>query len=75
LSLSVLNPGLQGALGKVNFFLAALADVFLVELIGEYFLFHSAVGAFAGKRLQMFLGLKSGAMHGCGHIFPPFINY
>jgi hypothetical protein len=67
-----LNPGLQGALGKVDFFLAAFTDMFLFELIGEDFLFHSAVGAFADKRLQVFLGLKSGAVHGCGHDLPPF---
>jgi hypothetical protein len=66
------NPGVQGALGEVDFLLAALADVFLFELIGEDFLFQSAVGAFADKRLQVFLGLKSGAMHGCGHDLPPF---
>jgi hypothetical protein len=66
------DPGVQGALGKIDFLFTALADMLFVKLIGKDLRLPSAVGALADKRLQVFLGLKSGAMHGCGHDLPPF---
>jgi hypothetical protein len=62
-----LYPGFQGTLGEVYLLLAALAEMFLVKLIGENFRLPAAVGAFAVKRLQVPHLFKSRAMLRRGH--------
>jgi hypothetical protein len=57
-----LNPGFRGALGKIDFLLAAFADMFLVELVRKNLGFPAAGGALADKGLQMFHLLKSRTM-------------
>jgi hypothetical protein len=64
-----LYPGLQVALGEVDLLPAALAEMFLVKLIGENFRFFAAILAFADKRLQVLHLFKSRAMLGGGHKF------
>jgi hypothetical protein len=69
-----LDPGFRGTLGKINLLLAALADVFLFELIRKNLRLLAAGGALADKGLQMFHLLKSGTMQWGRHGGPPFGN-
>jgi hypothetical protein len=57
----------QSALGEVDRLAALLAVVCLVEFVGEYFDDFVALGALAGKRLEMLVAFKSGAVLRCAH--------
>jgi hypothetical protein len=65
------DPGFRGTLGKIDFLLAAFADVFLFELVGKNFRFLAAGGALTDKGLQMFHLLKSRTMQWGSHRGPP----
>jgi hypothetical protein len=58
-------------LGEVDLFTAPGAIALLVELVGEDFVFLTAFGALARKRLQFLELLEAGAMTGSGHFFAP----
>jgi hypothetical protein len=66
------DPGFRGTLGKIDFLLAAFADMFLFELVRKNLGFLSAGGALTDKGLQMFHLLKSRAMQRGSHRGPPF---
>jgi hypothetical protein len=73
-SISVLNPGFRGTLGKIDFLLASFADVFLFKLVRKNLGFLAAGGALTDKGFQMFHLLKSRAMQRGSHLGPPFVN-
>jgi hypothetical protein len=51
-------------LGKVDGFAASAAGVRPIKLIGKYFFFLAALGAFAGDHLEIFKICISGTMLG-----------
>jgi len=59
------SPGIDGTLGKIDFFTAPGANMLTTEFIRKYFLFLPAFRALAGKYFQAFELIISGAVLWC----------